>query len=234
MHEDRAVQLVGRDPEFRHVRATMERVRAGNAALTVMEGEPGIGKTRLVREIEAVARTEGWTVVEFRCAELDADRPFEAVAIGLEELCATSSETVPFELSEAVQALRFSGPDGFAHGDRVTTLVLEGLRELCEGAPCLVVFDDAHWIDDATARVLWGLARRYQNRPMLVVATFRPSVEPRVVTLRRGLDSQGAATLSLNPLSLGDGETIATSMLGGIPDEAIHRLLRNAGRRRGR
>lgn len=229
VRDDRAVQLVGRDPEFRHVRAAMERVRAGNAAVTVVEGEPGIGKTRLVRDVESVARSEGWHVVEFRCAELDADRPFEAVASGLEELCTELGDAVPFEIGEAVQALRHSGPGELAHGDQVTTLVLEGLRELCRNAPCVVVFDDAHWIDEASAQVLWGLARRHHNTPMLTMATFRPSTESRVLALRRGLDGQGAATLSLSPLSMGDGEVIATAMIGSPPTAAIRELLRDAG-----
>ncbi len=227
--DDHVGQLVGRDPELRHVRAAMERVRAASASLTVVEGEPGIGKTRLVREVEVLARAEGWFVVRFSCAELDADRPFEAVSIGLADVCAELGDSVPFELGEAAQALRFGASDGFAHGDRITTLVLEGLRELSRSAPCLIVFEDAHWIDDATAQVLWGLARRHQNSPMLVMATVRPSTETRVVALRRGLDGLGAATLMLNPLSTSDGELVALSVLGAAVDDTTRDLLREAG-----
>ena len=206
----------------------MERVRRGAAAITVIEGEPGIGKTRLVREAMALARAEHWHVVEFRCSELDADRPFEAVASGLEELCTDLGTSVPFELGEAVQALRHQGVDPSVHGDQITTLILEGLAELCRMGPCIVVFDDGHWIDDASAQILWGLARRHHNSPMLTVVTFRPSREPRVVALRRGLDGQGAATLSLSPLSAGDGEALARSMLGAPPNDSVRQLLRDA------
>lgn len=228
MSVESSVKLVGRDPEFRHVRAAMERVRAGVAAVTVIEGEPGIGKTRLMTEAVAAARSEGWHVVAFRCSELDADRPFEAVASGLEELCNELGPATPFELGEAVQALRHKEDDKSVHGDQVTTLVLEGLAELCRIAPCVVLFDDAHWIDDASAQVLWGLARRHHNTPMFVLSTFRPSSEPRVLALRRGLDGQGAATLALSPLSASDGEAIARSMLGVAPNDEVRRLLRDA------
>ena len=209
--------LVGRTPELRHLAASVERVRRGNSTVTTIEGEPGIGKTMLLAELRRRVLADGWFVLDCRCHALDMERPFVAVADALDELCETLGATAPSELSEAHSLLRqvSSGTaDTVSRGRYITTLIVEGVHELADSAPVLVVFDDAHWIDEASASVLWGIVRRQRTSAVFTVATFRPAARDAVDAIRRGLDTNGAANLVLSPLASDDARELLHHILG--------------------
>src|SRR4051812_47790661 len=78
--------LIGRAPELDVLRAAMERAEAGASAFVVLEGEPGVGKSRLVAEGLQLARECGLAVRYGVCDEIEQDRPLRVVieALGLE------------------------------------------------------------------------------------------------------------------------------------------------------
>lgn len=222
--------LVGRDSEVRHLQAAMQRAHQNVSSLTVLEGEPGIGKTRLLLELEDLARADGWAVFCCRCSELETERPFAPVAAGLVELVSALGDAVPFELAEALGLLRETELHATPlenQGQRLGRLILEGIHDLSRSRPVLVLFDDTHWIDEASADVLWRIAR-HRAKPVLTVASFRTSARDVVQTLRRGLDASGAANLALRPLKRDQSEQLATHLLGGSPAGVVARLLDDA------
>ena len=73
-------RLRGRDAEIRVVREALDRVSAGRPAIVLIEGEAGIGKTRLLNDALEDARSRGMQVAAGRAEELEQTRPFGVVA----------------------------------------------------------------------------------------------------------------------------------------------------------
>lgn len=223
------MNLIGREPELRQMLAALERARLRSVSSLVIEGEAGLGKTRLCEEILAYATAQAWLTMEVRCAELDVDRPFVALADAVEELCSNMGEQAPSEFEDSLGLIR-SAAQGFVdiNGEKIASLILEGIQEVAQTTPILVVFEDAHWIDEASARVLWGLARGRRKSQMMLLFTFRPTSRPLVQSLRRGLDSQGVANIILRALSPRDAEALGQQVLGQSLSPTAMRLLHDS------
>ena len=241
------MRLIGRTPELRHLTASIERVRGGHATVTTIEGEPGIGKTKLLTELRSRVTAEGWHVLDCRCDALDVERPFVALIDALDELCEELGPDAPDELTEVNALLRRmtlgSGPPTSEHakstpaadspggsnhvnsGAHITALIVEGIHEVARTTPILVVFDDTHWIDEASASVLWGIVRRRRTSKVFLVASFRSSDREAVQAMRRGLDSHGAANLVLAALPLIEAEELASELLGDQSPFALPEIL---------
>ena len=222
------VRTIGRGPEQRQLKAAIERTESQSGSVVVIEGEPGIGKTRLCTDLRAAAVTRGWIVFACDSAELDRDRPFVAVGSALEDLQAQLGADLPSELVDALAILRAVTPSDESQGDRIARLITQGLHELSRSAPLLVLFEDAHWIDEASAQVLWDVARGRRSLSVLTVATFRPTTREVVLSLRSGLDSQGASNLVLSALNKVETLELAADLLGESPSSEVQRLLDDA------
>jgi DNA-binding CsgD family transcriptional regulator len=164
--------LVGRSSELQELREVVARARAGGGTTLVLRGEPGVGKTVLLDELETIAtdfrivRTEG---IE---SELQLDYA------GLHRIAFPFIDRIP-ELPapqrEAIQAafgLSATGrPDQFLVG--LATLTLLGDPE--RTAPLLVVVDDAHWLDQESMTALSFVGRRLQADRVALVFAVRDS-----------------------------------------------------------
>jgi DNA-binding CsgD family transcriptional regulator len=233
--------LTGRGPELRHIAAAMGNAQQGKPAAVAIEGEPGIGKSRLLDEARSLAAAQDWLTLECRCGPFDEDRPFTPLLAGLEDLAAEHESTLPVELVDAIGLLRKAAatnvsdphsPPHELHGHRLATIIVEGLHELARDHPLLVLFDDCHWIDDASAHVMWGLVRRRRLSRLLVLGTFRRlEASPKAGTterLRQSMISQGVSWLTLAPLNPGDARTLAEAVLGTTLSDSALRLLPDA------
>src|SRR5437868_714658 len=78
----RSSAVIGRDRELERLRAAVERARSGQSACLVLEGEGGIGKTRLLAEAATMARAAGLAVLTGR-PPIAAPAPFSLIADGL-------------------------------------------------------------------------------------------------------------------------------------------------------
>ena len=207
------VPLVGRGQEWAALLDAYAGV-ATDGRLVVIEGEAGIGKTRLAAELVGHARSLGAAVVGGRCYEeeaavaygpfieglrrvLAADRPGAQVAAGdrprvgslagvPRHWLAEARRLLP-ELVEAHPDLPEPGPlDGPAAGRQFLEGVSQVLLAACAGpVPGLLVLDDLHWADEASLDVLAYLIHRLEGRPLLVVACWRSEQVPADARLRR-------------------------------------------------
>ena len=191
--------LVGRDQELAALLEAYAQV-AGDGRLAVIEGEAGIGKTRLADELAGHARSLGASVVRGRCYEEEAGVAYGPFIEGLRGVLAAgpSLDQVPRhwlaearrllpELVEAYPGLPEPGPlDGPAAGRQFFEGVSQVLLAATAGpVPGLLVVDDLQWADEASLDVLAYLVHRLEGRPLLVVACWRSEQVPADARLRR-------------------------------------------------
>ncbi|GAA3881702.1 hypothetical protein GCM10022243_52780 [Saccharothrix violaceirubra] len=140
---------LGRERELDRLRARVDDLVRGHGAALVVEGEPGIGKTTLVRAACAYAATLGLRVCTGAGDELDRVIPLSPL---LDALGSTRSQTIAATVEHLV--------------DRVD--------ELCAEGPVMLVVDDLQWADDATVAVWRRLVPLVSQAPLLLVGVVRP------------------------------------------------------------
>jgi class 3 adenylate cyclase/energy-coupling factor transporter ATP-binding protein EcfA2 len=220
--------LVGRRWEMSAAEGLLERAINGDGAVVGVVGPPGIGKSRLVRELAAIAHRRNVEVFTTFCESHATDVPFHVVARLLRAV--TGVERLDAEAARAqVRAnVRDANPEDFwlfddllgiidpeiplpridpdARRRRLTALV--NAASLARKAPALYVIEDAHWIDEVSESMLAEFVTVIPQTPSLVLITYRPEY--------RGALSRvaGAHTVALAPLSDSETTTLVTELLG--------------------
>lgn len=190
--------LLGRTSECGLIDGLLERARGGGSGVLVLRGDPGIGKTALLRF--ARERASGLSVLETRGVESEAELPFSALAELLEPLLDGLDRLPPPQAVALRSALALGPPvpgDAFA----VATGALRLIREAAHEAPLLAVVDDAHWLDAGSAETLLYAVRRLDADGVAVLVAVRDDegdvfAEAGVPELRvDGLDRSAAGEL---------------------------------------
>jgi DNA-binding SARP family transcriptional activator/predicted ATPase len=232
----KAVPLVGRGPEWAALLEAYAAV-AGDGRLVALEGEAGIGKTRLAAELAAHARSLGAAVVGGTCYEEEAGVAYGPFIEGLRgalkagtgrldqvprHWLAEARRLLP-ELVEAYPDLPDPGPlDGPAAGRQFFEGVSQVLLAACAGpAPGLLVLDDLHLADEASLDVLAYLVHRLEGRPVLVVACWRSEQVPAEARLRRlAAEARRAGRAGVLELRRLDAAEVAELVAAVAPDRA--------------
>lgn len=205
------LRLRGRDREITAVREALDAVRGGRGACVVVEGAPGVGKSRLLAELDEMARRSGFDVVSVRADELDQ---YAAGAA----------------LQSALQSSDGSDRAAAATDDQRLWLldsITDALEDRAQRAPVAVLVDDAQWADPATLFVLRTLPGRLAASRILWVLAVRSDTErPTVARVREDLERLGARWLTLGPLPQQELQDIAADVLGARPSPGLARLLR--------
>jgi DNA-binding CsgD family transcriptional regulator/tetratricopeptide (TPR) repeat protein len=217
---------VGRHSQIAEVRDYIASLSNGHGRAIVVEGEPGIGKSELMR----IARTEavrlGCQVFWCTCEELSEAFPLlpllDAFAPNgtLSHYADAHAQIAEWLRAAAIPGNRVNGVGA------ATTSMLSLISDLCDAGPVLLVVDDLHWADPATVVALGQLFRSTHRRPLLVAGLARPA--PRrddLAALRRAADAQ----IVLSGLSDDEVVDIVTSAVGGRPGERLRRLAAEAG-----
>jgi predicted ATP-dependent serine protease len=150
-------RLFGRAGELEILGRLVANARSGRSAVLVVRGEPGIGKTELLRHL--IAEASGFGVARVAGVESEMELPFA----GLHQLCApmldrlgSLPEPQRHGLSVAFGLASGESPDRFL----VALATLSLMAEAAEEQPILCVIDDAQWLDQASAQVLGFVGRR--------------------------------------------------------------------------
>jgi DNA-binding CsgD family transcriptional regulator/tetratricopeptide (TPR) repeat protein len=223
--------LVGREVELALASAATRELFEGRASVLAIEGEAGIGKTRLVQAIVDGARSRGAVVFSGQAHPLERTRPFGLVsaALGL-------SRRSPDPRRAAIGALlrgEGAATAAVAAGDvqyRVVEEIVDLVEVSCAEHPMVLVAEDLHWADSASLLAILSVARQLPLAPVLVVVTARPSPLPaEVARLLDDLAAGGARSLRLEPLKADEVAVFARQMLGGAPGPALTAMLAKAG-----
>ena len=147
-------ELVGRDNELALTAAAVRRLGEGRASALVIEGEAGIGKTRLVQSIVDDARARGVAVFWGQAHPFERTRPFGVIAAALD-----LSRRSPDPRRAAIGGLL----TGEGVGDiqyRVVEEIVDLVDTACAERPVLVVAEDLHWADSASLLAILSVARQ--------------------------------------------------------------------------
>lgn len=220
-----AVPLVGREHHLDQVLSWVAELQAGCGRAVLVEGEPGIGKSSLVRAAAAEAEERGCQVFWAACDELSQAFPLLPLLDAVEQRAEAGSGH-----AQIVELLRSKSAPGnavdlvAAAAERLLALI----DDFCSAAPVMLVVDDLQWADSATVMTLGRLVRSVRQVPLLVVGTTRPV--PRrddLVALRRAVEPDGL--LRLPNLSPADVAEFVAGAVRGTPGPRLLRLAAGAG-----
>ena len=178
-------RLVERRAELDALETALERAAAGEPAVVLLVGEAGIGKTRLVREVERRAREREAMVLRGDCLQLDGgELPYAPLATALRDAPAEALEQALGEIGPQARAElarafpQLGGAPPGSEADRFAQARLyEGLVSLLgalgERAPVLLVVEDLHWVDRSTRDFVRFLVRGLRSERVAVVITYR-------------------------------------------------------------
>ncbi len=163
--------IVGRRSELDAISRFLHALGDGSATL-VMEGEPGIGKTTLMRAAVAAAAERAIPVLACVASASETRLAYAALADLLGEFEEGVLEQLPEPQRHALDAVLLRALPTDAGVDRraVATATLSVLGRLCEETPVVVAIDDIQWLDAPTAHVIEFCARRLPDGAGLVVA----------------------------------------------------------------
>jgi adenylate cyclase len=227
--------LVGRRWEMSAVEGLLERAIDGRGAVVGVVGPPGIGKSRLVREVSAMAGRRGVEVFTTFCESHTSQVPFNAVASLLR--AATGAEGLDAQAARDQLRDRVSGAeaedlllfdellgiadpqvplpriDPDARRRRLTALV--NAASLARHTPAVYVVEDAHWIDAVSESMLADFLTVIPQTPSLVILSYRPEY---LGPLSR---VNGAQTIALAPLSDSETAALVSDLLGPDPSNGV-------------
>jgi ABC-type oligopeptide transport system substrate-binding subunit/serine/threonine protein kinase len=185
-------RMVGRERELQEARARWARAVSGQGQTLLISGEPGIGKTRLVRSLATQVRVSRGRVLEGACyaeggmpygpfTQLLRAIPPEQVdeSLGLpDSVLADLLSLSPFlRLSRPQRTQDPSPEDMQAERDRLFQELVLFFSALARQAPLMLVVEDIQWADSSTLSLLRQLARHLRHERLLLAVTYR-DVEP--------------------------------------------------------
>jgi DNA-binding CsgD family transcriptional regulator len=228
-------RYVGRHRELAVLDAALDNALTGEGRIVVVSGEAGIGKSRLLSEVERRAKSRGIAAVWGRCLETDGAPPYwpwRQVLRGVDAVRhrSRSRTTDPFTLAfriaqdfdvvpdstESPAYAELQGSERFQVFDAISGL----LRSTAEAAGLVLLLDDLHWADAPSLRLLEHLGFGWYGSRALLVASHRPIGADRDAPLRQ----------TVAQLSRVEG-TVRLALEGFTPDETAARLSDVTGRR---
>ncbi len=239
-------ELVGRADQLARLRAALARAQRGAAAAVFVAGEAGVGKTRLVRELERCAEERELRVVRGECTAFAGGPPYAPVIEGLrglaqdlgpaafDELVGAARPVLARLLPELGAAESDPAGDGALALARLYRVLRAVLDRAAADTPLVLAIEDLQWAGPSTLAFLASLLSRLRDQRLLLVCTYRGDELHRRHRLRpflAAVQRRGAAEcIELGGLSPGELAAHAAAILGRPADSrALARLHARSG-----
>jgi class 3 adenylate cyclase/predicted ATPase len=205
LHGERLIPLVGREHELGILLERWAWAKDGDGQVVLLPGEPGIGKSRVIRALRESLEAEPHTLLSHYCSpyhtnsalypvigllqramRLNRDDPPEEQVTKLEAVLGRPSD----RLAEVVPLLaallgiptgeRYPAPTPTPEVQKRRTLqaLVDQTAALAAQQPVLAVYEDVHWVDPSTLELLGLLVESIRKLPVLVLISFRPEFQP--------------------------------------------------------
>jgi class 3 adenylate cyclase/predicted ATPase len=248
MHTAGLTPLVGREHELGILLERWARAKDGDGQVVLIEGEAGIGKSRLLRALREELGGEPHVTLRHFCSPYHTNSALYPIITQLERAAGLASDDEAGDklakleamLGQATTRLDEAVPLaaallGLPTGDRFQPLslgphrqkqrtfevLIEQLAGLARTQPVLELYEDLHWADPSTLELLDVLVERMRSLPVLVVITYRPEFS---------LSWSGQAhvtALTVNRLGRRQGALLVDRLSGGkaLPAKILDQIL---------
>ena len=248
LHGEHLTPLVGREHELGILLERWAWAKDGDGQVVLLSGEPGIGKSRMIRTLRERLGDEPYTPLSHYCsphhtnsalypvidlleraARLERDEPPEAQLAKLEAVLGRGSD----RLDEVVPLL--AALLGVPTGERYPALTLtpevqkrrtlqalvDQLAALATRQPVLALYEDVHWIDPSTLELLGIVIERIRQLPVLALITFRPEFQP------PWTGQAHVTTLTMGRLGRRQGADLVARITGDkpLPTEIVEQIV---------
>jgi class 3 adenylate cyclase/tetratricopeptide (TPR) repeat protein len=234
--------LVGRRSELGQIRAALDACVNGEAGTALLiRGEAGIGKTRLVDELQSIAASSGMTSHAGLVLDFGTARGHGAVRTVVAGLLGLGRDPTPDVVEDAIatamRSARLAPDDALYLRDLLEVPQLEATRALYQAmdgmarthgkervvtalvdasanrVPLLVTIEDVHWADEETLSLLAAITRATAESRTALVMTTRPEGDPLDARWRAMICGGSVLTIDLSPLTSADALTIAREFI---------------------
>jgi class 3 adenylate cyclase/tetratricopeptide (TPR) repeat protein len=247
-HQAGTSPLLGREEELELLLRRWEESKRGAGRVVLVTGEPGIGKSRIVRALRDRLNSDPHTPLSYFCsphhensalyphitqlahaAGLDRDDSAEIRLDKLHLLLAQSSANLVQDMPLFAALLSIPGGERYPlpemtpqhRKERTLAALLDQLKRLAAHQPILVVYEDLHWIDPTSLEALSLAIEQIGNHRILLIATARPEFAPPWPGHRH------VSTLSLNRFGQSECDALITSISKGkgLPPEVRDQIV---------
>jgi DNA-binding CsgD family transcriptional regulator/predicted negative regulator of RcsB-dependent stress response len=188
--------LIGRTAELAAFHLLIDQTKSGKRQVSLLSGEAGVGKSRLVAEVKTHAKREGFFLLQGNCFQADRAFPYAPfldllrsyfsglspltkhhnLTLLAQELAQVLPDVIPL-IPEHPPLIVTSPLDPQQEQRRLFALLLNFFTELATYQPLLCLLEDLHWSDEASLELLLYLARSSTRLPILFVLTYRSDEE---------------------------------------------------------
>jgi class 3 adenylate cyclase/predicted ATPase len=240
--------LVGREEEVALLARRWELVRQGKGQVVVLSGEPGIGKSRLVRVLRESIAADVHARLGYQCSPFQIGTAFHPIVAQIENAARFTAQEGPGEKFEQLRKLlgravkitlhdlavfaallslpggeRFPEiePDPKRRKARIRGAILRQFEGLAAQHPVLCIFEDVHWSDPSTMDLLQHLVEWIPTRPVLLLVTCRPEF----ISPWTGLAH--CMLMSLSRMSTSETTELLARVAGGkqLPDDVVLQIV---------
>ena len=241
-----ASKLVGRDHEVEQLRSRIRRLVQGEGGVVSLVGPAGIGKSRLLAEVASMPELDAATILAGRCDSVEVGQSYHPFiellrswagvqasdrdAGALERLGTAIASVLPGDAAEVtpfIATLLGLEPTGAAHerlrdleADALEKLILKALNDLlvalASARPLVLLFEDLHWADLSSVKLLESLLRLSLDHPILFLFAYRPhfnETSNRIAVLARERHAERNLELLLQPLTVRESDALIRGLL---------------------
>jgi class 3 adenylate cyclase/tetratricopeptide (TPR) repeat protein len=236
LHATRLIPLVNREGELALLLSRWRLAQQGEGQLVMLEGDPGIGKSRIVAELRSRLRTESHTSLRYFCSPHYQASPLYPVIAHLEyeagfvrrdgptqklhklRTVLVSAGVSADDIALTADLLGLPAGEAYAKVDlspqgkkqrTFDTLMRRVVALARQRAPLLILVEDVHWADPSSLELLDRLIRELSNLPILLIVSFRAEFLPPWVGLAN------ATLVTLSRLTRADAERLAREVVIG-------------------
>lgn len=254
--EGLAAPLIGRSHEFETLKSLLVQTREGRGGIASLIGEAGLGKSRLLEELQAEWDDDS-TWILGRALSYDATRPYSVFQDRVLQVFGVENRDSPEVIRKKIRVL----PQGFPsqlhatvanavevlleirgdtdsrrlQGDDLKDQVYDACHQMWRAtasrAPTVMVLDDLHWSDQASMDLLIDILPLVEEVPLFILCAYRPERQSPVWKFKQESEAQYPhlyTELVLNPLSDEDSNTLVDSLLttADLPGQTRDMILR--------